>query len=285
MAIDQERYDQYRREINNHIEGLSYQERFAQVRARLLDYLGKRNVDPSEALRLKRVIRQFLTDDVAPHLNAIVEQYDDIYDVVNRHYDDLGVDISRDFERIRQIELTTRQEIGNYTEEATRVIHQATREGLIEGEGVEGLSRRIGRAGKKASNYATTLAQTQLKTAGRVAKAEKARRAGVQFYEYAGIVRSVTRPFCRALAGSTHHVDDIRQMRNGNREPVLYHCGGWRCVHDWEPDPFAKKKDAHRGRLREVKEGNSRVLLIADDEAMGQYEHAKELNRQAARSN
>lgn len=285
MAIDQQRYDDYRAEINQHLEGLSYQERFNQVRARLLDYLGKNNVDPAEALRTRRVIRQYLTDEVTPHLASIIDQYDDILDVVNRHYDDLGVDVSRDFERIRAIELTTRQEIGNYTEEATRLIHQATREGLIEGDNVAGLSRRIGAAGRKASNHATTLAQTQLKTFGRVSKAEKARRAGVQFYQYVGIVRSVTRPFCRALATTTHHVDDIRRMRNGNREPVLYHCGGWRCVHDWEPDPFAKPEEAHQGRLREVREGNSRILLIADDSVMRKYEQAKELNKKAARSN
>ena len=286
MAINQERYEEYRREINQHLEGLSYSQRFGQLRARIIDVMGKRNVRPGETLRMKRLIRQFLEDDVVPHLfDSIFEEYEDIIEIVNLHYDDLGVDISRDFERLRAYELTTRQEIGDYQETVERLIHQATREGLVKGDSVGELSRRIGQAGEKASRYAQTLAKTQLKTAGRVAKAEKARRAGVEYFEYVGIVRSSTRPFCRAMVGTTHSAENIRRMRNGNREPVIYHCGGWNCIHDWEPDPFAGEDDAHQGQLREVREGNSVIRLMADDGVMRQYQQAKELNREAARSN
>jgi len=236
---NERRYKQFRDELAALVREVSPVEQIRMFEARVLNLLARADLRPSELSRLKRQVEDLFGDTIAPWKDRLFEKYSEILDVVNTLYDDLPVDVTRDMARIRTIEMANAAELGDYDEAVARAVQRAVREGITEGDRVRELERRIAEVGGKAEVYARTLAQTQIKTVARGAKAEKARVAGVQYYEYVGIERDTTRAFCRHLIGETLHVDTIHQLRNGNREPVLLYCGGWNCIHDWEPDPFA----------------------------------------------
>jgi len=244
MAIDEERYRQYRKEMQSLQGDLSFAEYQRTARAKLLDLFAKGELDPENTPRLRRIVRSIFGDEVARFTDDIVEKYDQTLDVVNELYDDLGVDVERDWQRIRAVEEATRQELGKYETSTVRSINQAVRAATTQSEGVDGLKKRLDGVGGRAAFYADTIAKTQVKTVSRAAKAEKSRIADVRLLQYVGIIRDTTRPFCRAMLDVTLNLDTIRKLRNGNREPVLLNCGGWNCIHDWEPDPFASEPDS-----------------------------------------
>ncbi len=261
MSIDRQRYNEFRDDLQALFDELTVEERLRTFEAKLLDYLSRRDVDPTGALRLRRVVRDLLGDELAKLYPEVVRAYSDTLEIVNLHYSDLGVDITRDWQTIRAIEQATAQELGRYQESTVRDIDQAVRQGIINEDGVRELAERIRPASRKAAFYAETIAKTQIKTVGRAAKAEKARLASVQMFEYVGIIRSTTRPFCRRMVGTTLNLNEIHQLRNGNKEPVLLHCGGWNCIHDWEPDPFAEARQ--EASFEEEGQGRGRMVLAA----------------------
>lgn len=279
--INQKRFDDYISEMNEQLRGLSSEEQIKSIEAKVFNLLASRNIRPSETRRLQRLLAPILDDELTPLLNDIVERYDDVLSIVNELYaDDLGVDVQRDFQFVRSVEIANRQEFGSYKERTLRDMTARIREGLLANDTVGELQERIrATASNKAQRNAQIIAETQVNTYGRALKAEQSRRAGIMVYEYVGVVRGVTRPFCRAMAGTSHSRRHINLMMNGNREPVLINCGGWRCVHSWEPDPFASEPDD--GEMRTVEEGNRRVILRATEGAMARYQEAKELNRKA----
>lgn len=278
MPADRDRYEKYRSEIKDLAEGLSFTEYHRVVEARLLDVFGKRRLDPDATFDIRALVARVFDDPVAGFAEQILQRHRDTLDLVNDLYADLAVDIPRDLPLIRAIETATSQEIGTYKDSIVREISKTVRQGIIEQDSARDLTRRLLRKdiSTKANFYAETIAQTQIKTVGRAAKSEKARIAGVVAYEYVGIIRATTRPFCRAHVGTTHHVDTINRMRNGNYEPVLLHCGGWNCIHDWEPDPFAK--DVKPNGVNVIKEGRGRAAIAAGEPARRKYRQAEHLH-------
>jgi len=247
MPIDKERYETYKSEMEEHIQSLSAGERVEAVRAKMLDWLARNSdISPGDKLTIERKLRQYFGDAFEgqdPDFEALTEElttrYEETVETVNRLYDDVGEDISRHMRQVRAIEQANDQALGDYKQKTIRQMRSEIATGLADGEDVDELRDRLDGISSKASFYADTIAKTSLKAHGRSVKAEKARLGNVPVFEYVGIIRSTTRPFCRELVGTTHHIDDIRQMQNDNREPVLIHCGGWNCIHDWEPDPFS----------------------------------------------
>lgn len=278
MSIDRERYEQFRRELAGFLSQLDAEERYRVIESKLVDWLSRNDPDAEDLVTFQRQARNILDDDLAPFVERIRESFEGTLDVINELYDDIGPEMSKDLPRIRQIERVSDTQLGDYKESVIADMKRQLRKGLLADESVDALRKRIAPLSQKASFYANTIAQTQVKALGRTSKAEKARLGEVPFFEYVGVVRDTTRPFCRALAGTTHHVNSIRQMRNGNLEPVMQYCGGWNCIHDWEPDPFAAPEDQLDGEVVEREEGNQTVRLIATESEMKDYDEAKELN-------
>jgi predicted XRE-type DNA-binding protein len=262
MPIDNERYQEYRDELNDQLRGLDAREQYRTLQAKLLDYVEKNNLSQADALELRRVTRQLLDDELSSFADRILQNFDRSARLVNDLYDDLGDNVDRSFARVQSIERATSAELGNYKEGVTDEITRQLRQGLAQDEGVDALQKRIAPISKKASYYSGTIAQTGVKAQTRALKTEKARVAGVYMYEYVGLLRSTTRPFCRTMLGSTHHISDIRQMSNGNREPVITYCGGWNCIHDWEPDPFADEEQG--AQIQREQDGNATVRIPDD---------------------
>ncbi len=281
MSIDQERYRKFQSELEGFLSRISLEERMRVIESKLTDWLARQDLDARDLSELERHLRNLLDDDLDPLVKKITSSFDDTLDLVNDLYDDIGDDVGRAFQRVRAVEKVSNSQIGQYKESTLQDIKRRVRKGLRAGEGVDKLRDRISKAGGKAAHYADTIAKTQVKSYGRASKAEKARIGEVEYFEYVGVVRNTTRPFCRAMVGSTHHVKRIREMRNGNLEPVIQHCGGWNCIHDWEPDPFANHEDQAEGDARELEEGDSTVVLFGTESEVEEYDRAKELNRDA----
>ncbi|MEO1478760.1 MAG: hypothetical protein AAFV01_09300, partial [Bacteroidota bacterium] len=212
-----------------------------------------------ERAALEQAIRELIGPQWVRLAQAVEEEYSFLVDLVNQEYADLGLDLERDFEEIRALELTTRAEIGRYEEEATQLVARRTWEGILAGDSTRELGERLRGVSEKVDRYADTLGKSQLWRYQQTLVMEKARVADVVYFEYYGIVSKGTRPFCRAMVGQTCHIDTIAQLRNANREPVQSCCGGWNCRHSWIPDPFATEQSD--GRLIEVPSG--RRTLVA----------------------
>lgn len=256
MAVDAQRLARYRRELVALIDGLSILSSERLIREKLLRFVARERPDRAA---LEQAIRELLGPQWVRLAQAVEEEYSFLMDLVNQEYDDLGLDLERDFEEIRALELTTRAEIGRYEEEATQLVARRTWEGILAGDSTRELGERLRGVSEKVDRYADTLGKSQLWRYQRTLKVNKAALADVQYFEYVGLVTKGTRPFCRAMVGQTVHVDTIGRLRNANREPVLYNCGGWNCKHEWEPDPFATEQS--EGRLIEVPSG--RRTLVA----------------------
>lgn len=242
MPSDKGRYKEFQQEMTTLTRGLSADEQLAVVRAKLLDYLAKNDVKVEDLPRVETIARNLLTDELAPFVDRVLRRYADVLRAVNEVYVDLGVDITRDFGKIYAIEQANARQFGEYEDSVVEEIKRNVRESIVTKERVTELETRLKTLQGKAAFYARTIAQTQMRVIARVAKGEKARIAEVVFFEYVGTVRQTTRPYCLKLIGKTFHIDTIRAMRNGNKEPVFDNCGGWNCIHDWEPDPFATEE-------------------------------------------
>lgn len=278
MAIDQDRLNRFQNELNQILSELDPAERVRTAEARIAAALRRTDIDAQNTTQLRRILRDILDDSVDPLVDEVLSRYQDTAEMIDSLYtDDLGIDIQRDWQRLRAIETTTAQEWGQYKERTIRNLTEVTREELLDGATVQQLQRRIvSEMEGKAVRHAQAIAETQVNTYSRAVKDEQSRRAGVDIFEYVGPVRSVTRPFCRALAGTSHTRAHIQRMRNGNREPVIVNCGGWRCVHAWEPDPFADSADD--GSFQTPDQG---IVIRTTAAGLGRYQVAKELNRLA----
>lgn len=278
MAFDEERYNRWRDELENLLNDLSPTERLKSLEARIFDFLAKRDIDPENAPRIRRLLAGAVDEELQPVIEEVFSKYEDTIGLANQLYaDELGVDVSRDWDRIRAIETATAQEWGSYKDKTIQNLTDTVRKGLVANDTTEQLQERIQQeATGKAERYAKTIADTQVSTYSRALKVEQARKGGVTHFEYVGVVRNVTRPFCRAHAGTIHTLSQIQELRNGNREPPLINAGGWRCVHSWEPDPFSSEPSD--GSFVEPDQG---VRVRVTQAGLTRYQRAKQLNRQA----
>lgn len=258
---------------------LSAEEQAEVVRAKLMDFLSRSGLTKTAAENIRGFARTLMAQEMESYVDQAFDRAFKVIDSVNRLYEDLGDDITRNFPAIYATEQAIAQSFGDYEEDVAIKIQNAVRKAVTSGQSIDDLETVISGLGERAAFYAEAIAKTQLRVVARVAKVEKARIAEVVYYQYVGNVRGVTRAFCRTMAGTTHHVDTIRELRNGNKEPVLTNCGGWQCVHDWEPDPFAATAD--EAELVTIPEGTRTVVLAGGEGTAVAY---RENKRAAARA-
>lgn len=188
--------------------------------------------------------------------------YNEVLSLVNDKYSDIGGDISREVQQMRRIEITNEMQLGEYTETTRQAIKQTIEAGIREEKSVAELEAEIADVNSRAAFYAETLTRTHLMRYGRIGKFEKALIAGVDIFAYLGVLRDTTRPFCRALLHGRYKIADIERFTNGNLEPVIENCGGWNCIHDWEPDPTATDNEVVTGPLIDLDESPGATVII-----------------------
>lgn len=244
MAIDRQRAEQFSKQLRDIINPLSFDEGYEVFKSKLLDLISRGEIQGESLRDFINQIRSTFEPDFIKFVDRTERAYNDTLQLVNTHYNDLGIDIDRNMDRIRAIEEVNRTRLGKYKEEAVESISRTVRKGVLDGKNHLEIGDILSQQSDDAvKTYAQTLANTQVKGYGQVAKTEKARLGNVFYFEYVGIERDTTRTFCLELirqSNPTFHIDDIRKMSNGHGLNVEYYRGGYRCFHDWEPDPFER---------------------------------------------
>jgi len=179
-----------------------------------------------------------------------IGQYDKVINIVNDLYKDLGEEVNRDLIKIKNIEKVNETRLGKFEDKAIEVIQKKVRQGLFTNQSVDELAQSLKTSG--VDFYANTIARTQINGYARESKNVKANIAQVFYYEYVGQRRPTTRPFCDEMLGQTLSIDEINRLDNSfvsksgkvykQLQPVITYCGGWNCIHNWEPDPFFKPR-------------------------------------------
>ncbi|MBN2200462.1 hypothetical protein JW777_00740 [bacterium] len=249
------RAEQYRDEMDRLVERLGFREAYDVFRARLFDQASRGLLTGENIREIVRQIEPLFEPAAAHQLREIEKQYDDTLTVVNGLYRDLtSVDATRDLSRVATIERTNRTRWGRYSRETVGFISKQVRESLSKNETSKQLAARFEQSvDGKVVKFADTLARTIVKGHGQECKNEKARLGGVDFFTYVGppvvttgIPSTLSHRLCIELYRSrkrTFSAGDIDQMINGQIKPVRAFKGGYRCRHDWEPDPFYSGKD------------------------------------------
>ncbi len=247
MSYNAHRYREWRREIDALRKAVPAEEFALRLSQKLVDWMD-RNYYRINDIDVKEEIRTLFGPEWKQYrLDSVIKSYSTVIDTANGLYSDLGGSIGRDTERIRRIEKVNDIQWGRYEAHHIVDITGKVRQGLADGMNVKQLQHLLQQtASKKVKFYALTLAQTQIKSYSRVTKAEKSLSADVLWSWYVGSYReNKIRQFCRYeleyAMSKPRKISEIRALRNYNLEPVLYHCGGWNCVHDWEPDPTYKE--------------------------------------------
>ena len=253
MAINKTRLKEYLKELKAIQEEVGDTVFLQQFEERILDALARELIRVEDVEFLEREVGRLFNIDFSKFDLKLLQSYNTTLDLVNDLYDDIAGDMSREFAQLRALEKVHRLQLDNYAKATVSAIAKIISEGVIGNDSYKEVAAAIKALNDdKAAYYAETLAKTQIKRYGRQSRYQKALLAGVTIFEYAGVLRVTTRPFCRACLGHRFHIDDIKKMSNGNLDPVLINGGGWNCIHEFEPDPTARKADAVSGKLYTV---------------------------------
>ncbi|MEQ8578167.1 MAG: hypothetical protein RIC57_09150 [Balneola sp.] len=256
MAINKTRLREYLRELKAIQEEVGDTKFLEIFEERVLDALARDLIQVDDLEFLESEVSRLFKIDFSKFDLKILQNYNTTIDLVNELYDDIGSNMSREFQQLRALEQVHRLQLDTYADSTVKAIAKIIQTGVIDNEGYKEVAKNIGKLkDDKAKYYAETLAKTQIKRYGRQSRYQKSLIAGVTVYEYAGVLRVTTRPFCRICLGKRFHIDDILKMSNGNLDPVLINAGGWNCIHELEPDPTAKKADAISGKIFTVAGG------------------------------
>lgn len=241
--MDFKDYNKFKREMSklmNEIDG----DIFHTMDAKLADFIAKNPGAPRYEMEL--FVQELFPKKMVQFSKQIFDTYDQTLDIVNSLYDNLGTDISRELFSVRALEKVNTQYLGALTDKETGYIAKKMEEFATQDMTVKELTKSIAEVSDTVKFHAETLAKTQVKGYGRNLKWEKALIAEVDYFRY---VDSTLRPnsheFCikqvaRAEQGISVSLKEIKGMSNGTYLPVFQYCGGFRCLHDWEPDPFYK---------------------------------------------
>ena len=258
MAVDRRRLNEYLRELAAYLDAVDPRTARRALRGALLDLLARDEIDVGAPGELEAAVRRLLGPEYAALVADVEARYDDLVELQNALYSDLGVTLRRDALQIRALEQAASAEIGGYAEDAVREVARRVRVAVLDGDDYRQLARRLSGISDRVDRHRVTLAKTSLADYSRSLKVTQAEQAGIALFEYAGFLTAGTRPFCAGHLGRIIHIDNVQRMRNGNREPVIQHCGGWNCRHVWEPDPFATGQTPG---LRYVEFGEGRATV------------------------
>ncbi len=234
---------EYQKEMLKLRKQVNSKEFYSIAEAKLGDYFSKNSA--ADLMEIKHIVHEILPPQFQHYADDLYKNYNKILDIVNEIYSGLGVDIQRDLPKIKQIEKVTQSYLGKFEPAAEKKLVTTIRTGLLDKLSVKELSAEISKAGDAVSAYSDIIAKTKIQGYGRVSKIEKARIAGVLFFDYVGLIRDTTRDFCLMMLqlskeGKRWTIAELDALDNGPKQlkPVSENGGGWGCHHDTEPDPF-----------------------------------------------
>lgn len=234
---------EYQKRMLELFNKVNSKEFYSIVESQIAFYYSKNPAANIEEIR--NAVHQILPPQFQHYADELYGKYNKIIETVNELYTGMGVDVQRDFSKIKNIEKATRDYLGKFEPVVEKKLVKTIRQGLFDKLSVKEFSKEISKAGDAVSAYSDTIARTKIMQYGRVSKIEKARIGGVLYYDYVGLIRDTTRDFCLnmltlAQGGKRWTLDELNALDNGPKQlkPVSEYCGGWNCHHDAEPDPF-----------------------------------------------
>lgn len=236
--IDVKRYNTFSEYIQELITKLSPEELKMVLTEKIFDLY--KHVEPSE---VRKEVIKIANPLLTQYFVEVKKDYNKIIKVANDLYQDIGKDITRDMSNIKAIERVNANNIGTYEKREIKRITEIMRDGLENKLKVKDIEKQLIKVGGRVATYAEALANTQLMGYGRAMKYEKAMLGGVKGADYVGDLSDNTRTFCReCLSIGYYTYEEIKNLDNGagQPKPVSINAGGWRCQHDWEPNPFKK---------------------------------------------
>jgi len=241
MPVDKKIVKEYRAGIKRIYKQLSPDEFLQAVKDKLIDYVSKH--PKVNSIELKKSIEQIFKPEMARWMKDVNGSYNTVIDLVNDLYTDLAGDLNRDLVKLERIEKVNNLKLGKYAEETIVHIKNSLITSYSDKLTFQETVKLIGKEDERARFYAETIATTGMRSYARAGKNEKANIAEVFYYEYVGAVRIMSRPFCINMIGKTMHLREINKLSateigSAYISPCIHYCGGWRCLHDWEPDPF-----------------------------------------------
>jgi len=240
-------WQEYQSQLNALLREVDSKETIRILESKLFNYFSKHKYSSPQTI--KDYIELITPPEMAVVADQIYNNYNNIVNIVNDLYSDIGKNVTRDFSKIRNIEEVTKGYLGKFEAATEKKLITTIRKGLADELSAKEFSKEIAKTGDAVSAYADTIAITKLKDYGSLAKIEKARIAEVLYFDYVGFIRKNTRDFClkmlaQAKAGKRWTVKELDALDNGPKQPKpVSQCrGGWRCHHDTEPDPFYEGK-------------------------------------------
>lgn len=86
---------------------------------------------------------------------------------------------------------------------------------------------------KGSERYADTLLNTGLGVITQATNVSNTIKAGGKYFQYIGAIAE--RKFCQTHLNKVYTLNEINQMDNKQRLPVLFYRGGYNCRHFWKP--------------------------------------------------
>ena len=232
----------------------------------VLRLLDDQDLSTLSTARLDTVIQEALQDatrQLGRQTRSVVEdRVKDLVSATTDFYDSVGVDIPASVTtavRRRQASQRVTDALRNGLSIASEDLKKATIDAVEAELASSGSPSRqaIQEAIEEAAEASTHVAQTQARTSinayNQTYKDELANQTGLDRFLYAGNLQSNSRRFCIAHVDGVYTRDQIRQMKNGQIEPVITFCGGYNCRHSWVPvdpswDDELKKREVPESR-------------------------------------
>lgn len=243
--MDYTRAEEFKKHLEEIQRQIGFKPFLGVIQDKLIDYAAK-NPDADIAEILIEVKKVF-PPEYKKYVDLAFDKYDDVIELTNYYYEDIGTPLTRKVNDLRALEKTDRIRYGEYGERTikriTDIVHKVLLDEPDRKTLEQSLIKKVDDA--RVAFYADTIAWTQVKAFGRAGKSIKANIAEIFFFDYFGPRRETTRPECIwALIKKTFSTAEIEQQDSkswrGQIKPFKVYCGGWNCAHDLEPNPFVK---------------------------------------------
>ncbi len=180
-------------------------------------------------LKVPASIQSSILSGIKETQTQIIEIWDEYFN--EKKVGDASLPLSINYEKLIAAYSVDFTEIAGSTRD---LVVKAFRESVNKEYGFETIRTKLLKM-ELGSNQVYTLANTAVAQFDNAAMFEFARQAGVEKYQYDGVLSPTSRDFCVRHFRKIYTYEEIMAMDNGQGLPVWTSCGGYNCQHFWTP--------------------------------------------------